>query len=388
MGLGILENGIVQRHKDGTTTILRPGKNGGIRPDVDIDADLADRHQLATGDVAEGTISEGHLTKVVGVNGLAGEDADNRPFPRTRRNASERSAPDHHVVMAANADDITGRMLDFAAPLGLGVMGIIWGEHGSGLTRTLRAVLSGIVAASPETVTLVLLLRARSEEITDWRRRFLDADVVCTSAFENTPEETLRVADALLETAQRQTELGKDVVLLVDSLTGLWAAMLEAEEADAQEQADQSVARQRIREWVQRAGCFHNQPPLGGGLGGSLTIIGTVWHQPIDEEMEEERLTHPHHRLLEHLLTEASWQVVLSHALAQARLYPAIDIRRSQSRDEENFLPAATYDPLLSARSTLPRHDPLTCGNRVMDALAATDNTDDFLNHVVESVVE
>ncbi len=366
MALGILQNGIVQRHKDGSTTILRPGKNGGAGTEVAVGESLADQYQMATGDIVAGPILDGAVTAVERVNGLEGEDAENRPFARSKRSQSERSAPDRLVTMAADSSDATGRMLDFAAPLGLGMMGIVWGAHGTGLTRTLRAVSDGIAADAPECVIFILLLRARSEEITDWRRRFPDADVVCTSPFENTPEETLCLADLLLEAAQRQTELGKDVVLLIDSLTGLWAAMLEAEEADAQEQADHSAARQRMREWVQKAGCFHNEGLLGGGLGGSLTIIGTVWHQPIDIEQEEERQTHPHHRLLEHLLPEASWQVALANELAQARLFPAIDIRQCQSRDEEQLLPTETYEAILTARSLMPRRDPLTCYQQFM----------------------
>jgi hypothetical protein len=171
-------------------------------------------------------------------------------------------------------------MLDFAAPLGAGVFGIVYGPHGSGLTRTLQSVLKGIVTNAPDCVVLVLLLRPRAEEATEWRRRFPEADVVVgASAFSETaPEQTLQLCDLMLEAAQRRTEVGRDVVLLVDSLSALWGTMLEAEEADAQREADISAARRRMQEWVRRAGCFHSQGPLGGGLGGSLTLIGTVWH--------------------------------------------------------------------------------------------------------------
>ncbi len=370
MALGILYNGIVQRNKEGDTTILRPGKNGGASVEIAVSVALADEYQLATGDIAEGTIETGELTAIVRVNGLESEEAKERPFARSRRSQSERSTPDHLITLATSADDLTGQMLDIAAPLGLGYFGIIWGQHGNGLTRTLRTVLDGIVTDAPDTVILVLLLRARSEEITDWRRRFPNAEIVCASPFDNTADEILRLADLLLEATQRQTELGNDVVLLVDTLTGLWAAMLEAEEADAQAQADQSSARQRMREWVQRAGCFHNQPPLGGGLGGSLTIIGTVWHQAIDRDEEEERETHPHLRLLDYLIPEASWQVVLSDVLARARLFPAIDVRQCLSRDEERFLPSETYDALLTLRSSLPRRDPVECYHQLITLLA------------------
>lgn len=369
MALGIASNGIVQRDQQGITTILRPGKNGGTSTEIAVNAVLADAYQLATGDIVEGTIDEGQLTTIDRVNGLGEEAAKERPFARSRRSQSERSSPDRSITIASGEDDLTGQMLDIAAPLGLGYFGIIWGQHGNGLTRTLRTVLDGIVNDAPDALPFVLLLRARSEEMTDWRRRFPGAEIVCASPFDNTAGEILRLADLLLEAAQRQTELGKDVIILIDTLTGLWAAMLEAEEADDQAQADQSSARQRMREWVQRAGCFHNQPPLGGGLGGSLTIIGTVWHQAIDRDEEEERETHPHLRLLDYLIPEASWQVMMSDVLAQARLFPAIDVRKCLSRDEERFLLPESYDTLVEMRSSLPRRDPVECYHQLMAIL-------------------
>ncbi|HZT44184.1 MAG TPA: hypothetical protein VFA07_18610 [Chthonomonadaceae bacterium] len=424
MTLQIIHNGIVHRHEDGTTTILRPGKNGGPGTEIEVPQELADSYRLATGEVVEGTTEplEAHsdvegddtpamaepideasshneagpegpasryvpterLTEIARINGLSVEEAEERPFPRTRRSHSERTPPDRWLSLATGPDDVTGRMLDFAAPLGNGCMGVIYGPHGSGLTRTLRSVGKGIAVNAPDCVLLILLLRARSEEVTDWRRRFPQADVVvCPSVINTgTPEQTLRLTDLVLEAAQRQTEMGKDVVLLVDSLTGLWGAMLEVEEADAQRQADQSQARQRLREWVQKAGCFHGETPLGGSLGGSLTLVGTLWHQAIDEEAEEEGEVHPHLRLLEHLILESSWRIPLSNALAERRLYPAIDVKQCLSQYEETLLPSQTREPLWAARAALPRHELLVCYQRLMNALDTSSDLDSLLQRL------
>jgi len=428
MALGITQNGVVHRQDDGTVTILRPGRNGGLGTEIEVSQELADRYRLATGDVVAGAtepigpdmpetarsdevmedeagwdeqfdepsairnvsvpnwlmtrqVPTERLTAITRINGLTLEEAEERPSPRTRRSHSERTPPDRLLPLATGSNDVTGRMLDFAAPLGAGSMGVIQGPHASGLTRTLRAVLHGVVTNAPDCVPIVLLLRARGEEITDWRRRFPQADiVVCPSALDGgSPEQTLRICDLALEAAQRQTELGRDVALLVDSLTGLWGTMLEAEGADAQAQADQSYARQRIREWVQRAGCFHGEMPLGGSLGGSLTIIGTAWHQALDAEEEEEGEAHPHLRLLEHLLPEASWRIVLSATLARLRLYPAIDVKQCLSRDEERLLPAEALDRLLTARGLLPRRDPLACYQTLMNAIETTEDRNTLL---------
>lgn len=418
MALDIMRHGIVLRQDDGGTTIIRPGKNGGAGTVIVVPQDLADAHRLVTGDVVDGETKSAfddidepdveevrdpdyqfdepaalrreairqsrgafstpmeQLTSVTRINGLSPEAAADRPFSRSRRSTTERVPSDRRLPLSAGPNDMTGRMLDFAAPLGIGSAGMIYGPHAAGLTRTLRSVLKGIVTNAPDCVPIVLLLRARSEEITDWRRQFPHVDIVVgPAAFgEAAPRQTLRLCDLVLETAQRQTEIGLDVVLLVDSLTGLWSAMLEVEEADAQAQADRSESRQRLREWVQKAGCFHGEMPLGGGQGGSLAILGTVWHQKPDEEEEEERETHPHLRLLEHLLPETSWRVALSPDLAERRLYPAIDVKACLSRDEERIVPEPTMKAMWNARGELPRGNHLKAYSLLMDALETTED--------------
>ena len=419
MALEIGRYGIVQRHKDGATTILRPGRNGGAGTEIAVSDELADQFRLVTGDIVAGETEEfepdfaenrqdkddfaldleydtqidepnagrarvtfggakslfptERLRTVTRINGLDLEEAEERPFPKTQRGRSERTPPDFWLQCATGADDWTGRAIDFAAPLGAGSLGIVRGPHGSGLTQTLQAVLNGIVTNAPAAVPIVLLLRARAEEATEWRGRFSQADVIVVSSEfgEGGPQRLLRICDLALEAAQRQSELGRDVVLLIDSLTGLWGAMLEAESADAQQEADQSQARQRIREWAQKAGCFHGAGLLGGGLGGSLTIIGTVWHQAIDAEAEEERDIHPHLRLWEHLGSEAIWLVALSETLSRRRLYPAIDIKQCRSQYEGKFLPVDMVESLLTVRGSLPRHDSLACYQWLMAAMEA-----------------
>lgn len=421
MALGIGQYGIVERRKDGTTLIVRPARNGGEVTEVEVASAFMETYRLATGDVVEGVtepletnpmaserglsfedlerwdeqidepmalrgitmmreletwrVPSERLVTVQRINGLALAEAEDRPFPRTKRSHSERTLPERLLSLATGPHDLTGRMLDFAAPLGAGMIGAIRGAHGSGLTRTLRAVLKGIVTNAADCVPIVLLLRARSEEITDWRRQFPQADlVVCPSAAGGaSAAETLRLCDLVLEAAQRQTELGRDVVMLIDSLTGLWGAMLEAESADAQREADQSAARRRIREWVQKAGCFHGETPLGGSLGGSLTIIGTVWSLPLDTEAEEEGEIHPHLRLMEQIGPETAWQVVLSEALSGQRLYPAIDVTASYSRDEDRLLPTDALERLRTARNVLPHRDPIAAYLQLMETLEETE---------------
>jgi hypothetical protein len=325
--------------------------------------------------------ADGEVSGVAADPSVEVRTAEERPFPRAQRARSERTPPDRRLMLATGRSDVTGRTLDFAAPLGAGVLGIVYGSHGAGLTRTLQSVLDGIVTNAPDCVPLVLLLRARAEEATEWRRRFPEAEIVVgASAFAETePEQILQLCDLMLESAQRQTELGRDVVLLVDSLTALWGTMLEAEEADAQREADTSLARRRMREWVQKAGCFHGEAPLGGGLGGSLTLLGTVWHQAVDAEAEEEHDLHPHLRLLEHILPEAAWLVPLSDTLARQRLYPTIDVRRCRSQYEDRLLAPEARETHLRVRGLLPDRDPGACYLRLQSALDASADPEGLL---------
>lgn len=414
--LGVNQNGLVRVLEDGTTQIVRPRKNGGAPRLIAVPEELASTYRLAAGDIVEGdtellepypdhleandcqllAIEEDvdlqydeparaqpwraprthlypseALTAVHQINGLNVSDAEERPYPKSRRSQTERTRPDRLLSLARGERDTLGRMLDFAAPLGCGDVGAIMGPHNSGLTRTIRAVLEGITTNSPDCVAIAMMIRARGEEVTEFRSRFLDTDIVVCQAdsAELSPEAALLIPTLILETAQRQSEMGKDVVLLIDSLTALWGMMLETEDAADQRNADLSKARQRIREYLQKAGCFHGETPLGGSLGGSVTIVGTVWSQPVDEGAEEDRELHPHLRLFEQIVSDLTWRVVLDPGLAAQRLYPAIDVKRSVSQNEELLLDPEQLGALFKARGSLPRNEVFTCYSRVMDAL-------------------
>ena len=410
MASGINERGIVDARDRERITICRPHLNGGIPTDIEVPNEILEAHRLESGDIVQGVtesvlpieemssaaesptgngsggahrrdireIPSDRLTDIHRINGLDLADAARRPTPRETRNVYERVRPHRWIPLAVDSGDLTGRTMDIAAPFGLGCAGIIHGPHGSGLTRALHQVVRGVQINAPDLLPVVLLLRPRSEEVTFWRRSFPDTDVVvCPSGQTGaTPEQTLRVADLVLEAAQRQSELGKHVLLAIESLTGLWGAMLESEEADAQREADIAAARHRIRQWFAKAGDFTGEGFLGSGIGGSITLIGTVWSRDIDVEAEEEGEIHPHLRLLEHLLPESNWQVALSGGLAADRLYPAVDLARSLSRDEENLLEATQFERLLAARQSLLQLPLKEQHGRLLEVLSQTADLD------------
>ncbi len=410
--LDLARHGIVERRDDGFVSIWRPARRLGVGSLTEVPEELAAQYRLETGDVVVGEterlavfgdeepepadefeqidepavlsgrplpvsldgklIAVERLVSISEVNGLSGEDIHERPSPR-KRSSYERAAPDRLLPLACSASDETGRLLDLFAPLAAGCAGLIHGPHASGMTRTLQTVVRGVAANAPDLLVLVLLARPRGEEITEWRRRFPAAEIVAIPSPDTgaRPEHRLACAEMVLACAQRQTELGKHVLLAVDSLTAVWAAMLECEDADAQYEADQSAARRHMREWMQAAGWFAGEGLFGSGLGGSLTLIGTAWRIAMDAEAEEERELHPHLRLFEHVLDSLSWQVPLSDELAGRRLYPAVEVTRCASSREDALLPETVRQTLAEARRRLAKLTPIARHNAVMDALDA-----------------
>ncbi|HSV72558.1 MAG TPA: hypothetical protein VLH79_02225 [Chthonomonadales bacterium] len=382
---GVAQNGIAQLAEDGEVVLWRPSRASGAWTRVAVGRELADRWRVATGDVVAGPKEavadaapgepEERLIRIDAVNGLGEAEALERPSPR-RRGPMDRSTPERLVALAAGPADATGRLLDLAAPLALGSAGLVHGPHGSGLTRTLQAVAAGVAANAPDVRVVPLLVRARGEEVTDWRRRFPCAEVIGAPVPEGGAAAAERVlaCELVLAFAQRRTEVGEHVLLVVDSLTAVWSAMLEAEEADAQREADRAGARARIREWLAAAGWFGGEGFLGAGLGGSLTLVGSAWSVAVDPDAEEEGETHPDLRLLEHTMDSATWSVALSGELARARLFPAIDPCGGRSRWEDALTEPARLDRRLAARRLLAGLPEADRHVAVMAALGASDD--------------
>lgn len=342
---------MVYRPAQGPVVACAPGVRRGPWSSVRLSQSVLDAYRVETGDLVVGVVADDEMTELRSLNGLVGEAMLDRPRAG-KRSSYERSAPDRRIPVQSGPHDATGRLLDLSAPFALGTLGVVYGPHGSGMTRTLQSMAAAVMREAPDVHLMVLLARVRREEETDWRRRLPGVETVtCPSAEDDaTADDAVMVAECALGRAQRLSEAGLDVVLVIDSLTAVWAAMLETEDADAQQEADLSGARLRIREWAQAAGWFRGEGLFGGGAGGSLTLLASAWQIPVDDEEEEEHESHPHLRLFEHLLDGLTWRMPLSGRLAGMRLFPALDWVRGSARQERGLLDADTADAMDEAR--------------------------------------
>ena len=130
--------------------------------------------------------------------------------------------PEKHVLMETNSNELSTRMVDLFAPIGLGQRGLIVSPPKAGKTTMLKQIAHGVQENTPEATLMVALIGERPEEVTDMRRA-VDGDVFA-STFDESVEEQCRVAELALERAKRLVEMGEDVIILLDSITRLTRA--------------------------------------------------------------------------------------------------------------------------------------------------------------------
>jgi transcription termination factor Rho len=212
--------GILEILPDGWGFLRRHPNLQNVSEDVYVSQSQIKRFGLRTGDLVFGVArppKEGEkyygLLRVEAINGVPADEA------RRRKDFEHLTPlyPNQRLVMETTPDNISGRIIDLIAPIGKGQRALIVAPPKAGKTTLLKNIANSITTNHPEVVLLVLLIDERPEEVTDMRRSVKGQ--VISSTFDEPPENHMRVADLVLERAKRLVEQGKDVVILLDSLT-------------------------------------------------------------------------------------------------------------------------------------------------------------------------
>jgi len=219
-------------------------------------------------------------------------------------------------------DRITGRAIDIIAPIGRGQRCLIVSPPKAGKTRILQSIAASIAFNHPEVGVYALLVDERPEEVTDFKRN-TPADVIAASS-DMTVDEHIETAERAMEVVAAQVLEGKDVVLLLDSITRLARAYNAGSEGSGRTMSGglDSQAMQSPRQ------IFGAARKIEGG--GSLTIVGTAL---IDTGSRMDQV------IFEEFKGTGNSEIYLSRELAERRIYPAIDIARSGTRKEEKLYP-------------------------------------------------
>jgi transcription termination factor Rho len=318
-------DGVLEILQDGFGFLRSPDANYLPGPDdIYVSPSQIRRFSLRTGDTVEGEIrqpKEGEryfaLLKIQTINFQEPE--------RTRHKVHFDNLtplyPDERLrleVENGESKDMTGRVIDLVAPLGKGQRALIVAQPRTGKTMVLQNIAHAITANHPECFLIVLLIDERPEEVTDMRRS-VKGEVV-SSTFDEPATRHVQVAEMVIEKAKRLTEHGRDVVILLDSITRLARAYNTVVPSSGKVLTGgvDANALQRPKRFFGAARNIEQ--------GGSLTIIATAL---VDTGSRMDEV------IFEEFKGTGNSEIVLDRKLADKRTYPAIDIGKSGTRKEE-----------------------------------------------------
>ena len=341
--------------------------------DVYISQSQIRRFGLRTGDTVTGQVrppKEGEryfgLVRVERVNGSPTDQLQNR-YRATFEHLTP-IFPEQQVVLETETAEVATRMVDLFAPIGLGQRGLIVSPPKAGKTTMLKQIAHGVVSNCPEAILMVALIGERPEEVTDMRRS-VDGDVFA-STFDESVEEQCRVAELALERSKRLVEMGKDVVILLDSITRLTRAYNLAV----------PTSGRTLSGGIDPIALYPPKKFFGGARnieeGGSLTIIATCL---VDTGSRMDEV------IYEEFKGTGNMELHLDRRLAERRYFPAIDIVRSGTRREELLFSEETLKQIVLLRrmiSLISNDGPVNATERVLERLAKSANNKEFLNNL------
>ena len=329
------------------------------------------RFSLKTGDMVTGKTrpsKEGErflaLLYITAINGVPPEEMG----PRKPFEELVPVYPDERLTLEyPGQNNLAIRLIDLIAPIGKGQRGMIVAQPKAGKTTLLKNIANGISRNHPDAHLMVLLIDERPEEVTDMQRSIKGE--VLYSTFDELPEHHTRVAEMVLERAMRLVEMGKDVIILMDSLTRLSRAY------------NLSIPPTgRTLSGGLDPGALHKPKRFFGAArniehGGSLTVIATALIET-GSRMDD--------IIFEEFKGTGNMEIHLDRKLSEKRIFPAIDIYKSGTRREELLLTKAELEGVYTMRRVLSGGNPADVTEQFINMLEKTNTNEDFLKRLGE----
>ena len=366
----IFSGGVLDLVDDGYGFLRSESLLPGIN-DVYVSQSQIRRFALRTGDYVTGQVrppkdSERYygLLRVEAVNGLDPEVAKGRPYFESLTAIF----PDRLLNLETTPEQLSARVINLIAPIGRGQRGLIVSPPKAGKTFLLKAIAHGVTTNYTDVHLMVLLIGERPEEVTDMKRSIVHGEVI-SSTFDEPVEDHVRVAEVGLDRAKRLVECGKDVVILLDSITRLTRAYNLAMPTSGRTLSGgiDPIALHPPKRFF---GAARNTEE-----SGSLTIIGTCL---IDTGSRMDEV------IYEEFKGTGNMEVHLDRRLSERRIWPAIDIHRSGTRREELLLDEETLRQVwlvrrMTAMISANAPNPTEATERLLERLARTRNNAEFL---------
>jgi transcription termination factor Rho len=271
--------------------------------------------------------------------------------------------PDRKVMLESNSDNYSVRIMDLLTPIGFGQRGLIVSPPRSGKTMLLQSIANSVSANHKDIVLFVLLIDERPEEVTDMVRS-VDGEVI-SSTFDEPAERHVQVAEMVIEKAKRLVEHKKDVIILLDSITRLARAYNSVIPPSGKILSGgvDSNALQRPKRFFGAARNIEE--------GGSLTIIATAL---VDTGSRMDEV------IFEEFKGTGNMEIQLDRRLADKRVFPAIDIKKSGTRKEELLLSQETLNRVWILRKLLASLNPVDSLEFLLDKMNGTKDNKMFLD--------
>lgn len=299
------------------------------------------------------------LLKIEAINYYPPEDMKNRPLFDNLTPLY----PTEQLKLEYDSQKLTGRMLDFFTPIGKGQRALIVAPPRTGKTELLKEIAHGITKNHPEVELMVLLVDERPEEVTDMERS-VKGDVY-SSTFDMPATNHIRVAELIIEKAKRRVEMGKDVVILLDSITRLARAYNTATPSSG-----------KVLSGGVDANALHKPKRFFGAArnieeGGSLTIIATALIET-GSRMDDV--------IFEEFKGTGNSEIVLAREISDRRIYPAIDVLRSGTRKEELIISENTLPRIWALRNVMNEMNGIEALTFLYSKLKKTKDNEEFLS--------
>jgi transcription termination factor Rho len=298
------------------------------------------------------------LLQVKKINGVDAETLKDRPLFDNLTPLH----PDEAYHLETTREEVTTRLMDLICPIGKGQRGLIVAPPKTGKTVILQKIANAIAKNHPQTVILVLLIDERPEEVTECQRT-IKGEVIA-STFDEPAERHVTVSEMVLEKAKRQVELGKDVVILLDSITRLARAYNTCTPSSGRVLSGglEATSLQRPKRFL---GAARNVEE-----GGSLTILATALIET-GSRMDEV--------IFEEFKGTGNSEVYLDRKLADRRMFPAIEINRTGTRKEELLMSEDEINKIYILRKVLAPLGSVEAMDLLRDKILSTKSNKDFM---------